>query len=152
MAIGNKIRNIRVMRGMTQRELGLAVGLPPKSADVRIAQYEIGARVPKEALVQKIAATLKVNAKYLMATTPKDIDDLIYFLFYMDEAGLVDMKSFEEESYDGSIEELIRISFPHTEDILKEWYAKKNAYSNNKITREEYSEWKLNWPDSAKTK
>ncbi len=152
MDIGNKIKHIRVMRGMTQKELGNAVGLPPKSADVRIAQYEIGARVPKETLVQKIADVLEVNVKYLIASTPKDIDDLIYYLFYMDEAGLVDMKSFEEESYDGSIEELIRISFIHTEDILKEWYAKKNEYANNKISREEYLEWKLNWPDNAKEK
>ena len=37
MAIGERIRFIRTMRGMTQKYLGLAVGFPEKTADVRIA-------------------------------------------------------------------------------------------------------------------
>ena len=37
MKIGDRIKRIRTMRGMTQKELGLAVGFPTRSADVRIA-------------------------------------------------------------------------------------------------------------------
>ena len=37
MAIGERIRFIRNLRGMTQKWLGQAVGFPPKTADVRMA-------------------------------------------------------------------------------------------------------------------
>ena len=56
MAIGERIRFIRNLRGMTQKWLGQAVGFPPKTADVRMAQYESGSRTPKEDLVKAISA------------------------------------------------------------------------------------------------
>ena len=42
MAIGERINFFRNMRGMTQKYLGMQVGFPEKSADVRLAQYETG--------------------------------------------------------------------------------------------------------------
>ena len=47
MAIGERIRFFRILRGMTQKYLGMTVGFPEKSADVRLAQYENGSRSPK---------------------------------------------------------------------------------------------------------
>ena len=44
MAIGERIHFFRTMRGMTQKYLGMALGFPEKSADVRLAQYENGSR------------------------------------------------------------------------------------------------------------
>ena len=35
MAIGERIHFFRTMRGMTQKYLGMALGFPEKSADVR---------------------------------------------------------------------------------------------------------------------
>lgn len=35
--VGKRIRRFRTLRGMTQKELGIAVGFSPESADVRIA-------------------------------------------------------------------------------------------------------------------
>ena len=46
MAIGERIHFFRNMRGMTQKYLGQLLGFPEKSADVRLAQYETGARTP----------------------------------------------------------------------------------------------------------
>ena len=40
MAVGDRIKRVRNFRGMTQKELGIAVGFDEKSADIRIAQYE----------------------------------------------------------------------------------------------------------------
>jgi len=54
MAIGERIRFFRTMRGMTQKYLGMLMGFPEKSADIRMAQYEAEAREPKAALVEKI--------------------------------------------------------------------------------------------------
>ena len=44
MAIGERIHFFRLLRGMTQKYLGMALGFPEKSADVRLAQYETGSR------------------------------------------------------------------------------------------------------------
>ncbi|EAD4769682.1 XRE family transcriptional regulator, partial [Listeria monocytogenes] len=46
MAIGDNIRKFRKLKGMTQKELGLALGFDKKTADIRIAQYESGTRKP----------------------------------------------------------------------------------------------------------
>ena len=37
MTVGDKIRKIRTFRGMTQKELGVAIGLEEKGADNRVA-------------------------------------------------------------------------------------------------------------------
>ena len=59
MAIGERIRFIRNLRGMTQKYLGIKAGLPEKTADIRMAQYEAEAREPKAALVEQMASIFK---------------------------------------------------------------------------------------------
>ena len=54
MAVGDRIKRARNLRGMTQKELGIAIGFEEKSADIRIAQYESNTRTPKEELLRKI--------------------------------------------------------------------------------------------------
>jgi transcriptional regulator with XRE-family HTH domain len=44
MAIGERIRFFRNLKGMTQKFLGVKVGFPEKTADIRLAQYESGTR------------------------------------------------------------------------------------------------------------
>ena len=61
MFIGEKIRRIRIFRGMTQKELGIALGLNEKGADNRVTQYENGYRIPKSELLEKIAEVLRSN-------------------------------------------------------------------------------------------
>ena len=46
MVLGERIKRIRTFRGLTQRELGLKLGYEERNADVRVAQYESGYRVP----------------------------------------------------------------------------------------------------------
>ena len=48
MTLGERIKRIRTFRGLTQRELGLKLGYEERNADVRVAQYESGYRVPKK--------------------------------------------------------------------------------------------------------
>ena len=47
ITVGKKIQYLRKQQHMTQKQLGLAVGFSESTADVRIAQYESGARAPK---------------------------------------------------------------------------------------------------------
>ena len=65
MAIGERIHFFRTMRGMTQKYLGLAVGFPERSADVRLAQYETGTRTPKADLTSALAQVLDVSPQAL---------------------------------------------------------------------------------------
>ena len=39
MAIGERIHFFRILRGMTQKDLGTIVGFHEQSADVRLSQY-----------------------------------------------------------------------------------------------------------------
>lgn len=47
MTIGERIKELRKLRGLTQKQLGIAVDFDEKNADIRIAQYESGTRTPK---------------------------------------------------------------------------------------------------------
>lgn len=64
--IGEKIKKIRIKNCLTQKQLGILVGFPESNADIRIAQYESGTRVPKEELMEKIAEVLNVTIAELV--------------------------------------------------------------------------------------
>ena len=59
MAIGERIHHFRLLRGFTQKYLGQQLGFSDSQADVRIAQYEKGARSPKEKYLNALADILK---------------------------------------------------------------------------------------------
>ena len=62
---GRRIRHYRMLRGMTQKALGIAAGFSPETADIRIAQYESGVRTPKHALLCTLAEALGVSPSAL---------------------------------------------------------------------------------------
>ena len=64
--IGEKIKKIRIKNCLTQKQLGILVGFSESNADIRIAQYESGTRVPKEELMEKIAEVLNVTIAELV--------------------------------------------------------------------------------------
>lgn len=74
MAIGERIHFFKLLRGMTQKYLGTAVGFPEKSSDVRFAQYETGTCTSKSDLTAALAQVLDVFSQAL--STP-DIDSYI---------------------------------------------------------------------------
>ena len=67
MTTGERIRFYRRQKGITLKELGKKAGFQ-NSGDVRIAQYEGGARVPKAETLEKIAGALGVPADALCCT------------------------------------------------------------------------------------
>ena len=85
MAIGERIRFFRNLRGMTQKYLGQAVGFPEKTADIRMAQYESGSRTPKAELTENLAGALGVSP---LALSVPDIDSylgLMHTLFALED-------------------------------------------------------------------
>ena len=89
MSPGRRIRHYRMLRGMTQKALGVAVGFPESSADVRIAQYESGARTPKRELLCRLAAALGVSPAQLAVPRIKNSEELCSLLAALeDECGI----------------------------------------------------------------
>ena len=97
MAIGERIHFFRLLRGMTQKYLGMALGFPEKSADVRLAQYETGSRTPKADLTAALAQVLDVSPHALSVPDIDSYVGLMHTLFTLeDNYGL----KITEEEYD----------------------------------------------------
>lgn len=89
MSLGRRIRHYRMLRGMTQKALGIAAGFPSETADIRIAQYESGARTPKYALLCTLAEALGVSPSALDIPHIKSREALNQLLLVLaDEYGL----------------------------------------------------------------
>ena len=72
---------------MTQKQLGIAVGFPENTADVRIAQYKTNARMPREELLKKIAQVLGVQKEILTVPVLSKAKELSAAFFWMNEMG-----------------------------------------------------------------
>ena len=85
MAIGERIHFFRILRGMTQKYLGVALGFPEKSADVRLAQYENGSRTPKVDLTAALAQILEVSPHALAVPDIDSYVGLMHTLFTLED-------------------------------------------------------------------
>lgn len=142
MKIGQRIKKVRVHRGLTQKELGMMVGFEEKTADVRIAQYEASARTPKADLRNKLAGVLNVNDRYFLDSHDDTAEDIMFLLFDLDDKYKLELTPFECGG-----ENMVNIHIPdHMIDgFLTGWMEKKQALSNGGTSEKEYTEWKLNW-------
>ena len=89
MSPGRRIRHYRMLRGITQKALGIAAGFSPETADIRIAQYESGARTPKHALLCTLAEALDISSSALDIPRIKSREEMNQLLLALeDEYGL----------------------------------------------------------------
>ena len=79
--IGARIREIRLVRGLTQLELGEKVGL---SAD-RVRQYETGYRKPKTDMIKAIASALEVQPLALTDPVATSYLGAVYAMFELEK-------------------------------------------------------------------
>ena len=152
MAVGDRIKRIRNFRKMTMKELGMAVGFDENSADVRIAQYENNSRKPKEELLRKIASALDVSYESLADATMDDASGILHALFELDDRYPWMHLVETTDNTDASVpHKRIAICFDYNllNDFMTEWMLRKQQMRSGEITREEYQEWKLNWPQTA---
>ena len=151
--IGKRIRNIRILNGLSQSELGEKLGL---TAD-RIQKYENGARNPKVSMIFRIANALDVNAAALYDPTPCDDLSTMFFFFEMEEKYGMTIKKIVDD--DGNVKyAVVANSENRMYDYLSKWH---DAYICKKIesklvdTQEEkeriledYARWKSKFPKS----
>ncbi|WP_445293054.1 helix-turn-helix domain-containing protein [Coprococcus sp. HCN-4056] len=74
------MKRIRNFRKLTQAHLGRSVGL----SDVRIRQYEISNRPPKEDMIQELAKALDCNYRSIYEPSLYAAEDVMYALFELD--------------------------------------------------------------------
>jgi len=146
MAIGERIRYIRNLRGMTQKYLGMLIGFNEKAADVRLAQYESGARTPKEKVLTQLADALEICPQALALP---DIDSdigLAHTLF-----ALEDLYGFKINNIDGelciTLDKSRGMTYVSMYDIFKAWYSVATKRNNNEISQEEYDTWRYRYPE-----
>ena len=146
MAIGERIHFFRTMRGMTQKYLGMLLGFPEKSADVRLAQYETGARTPKADLTASLANALGVSPQALAVPDIDSYIGLMHTLFTM------------EDRYGLTIDELegevcLRINVRQGKDaarlheMLCSWRQAVAMLKAGEISQEDYNRWRYRYPE-----
>lgn len=145
MAIGERIRFFRNLRGMTQKYLGHVVGFPEKTADIRMAQYESGSRTPKADLTNTLAQVFEVSPQALTVPDIDSYNGLMHTLF-----ALEDIYGLTIENRDGEI--IMRIDpFKSREarnllDNLPAWCAEREKYRKGEISKDDYDRWRYNYP------
>jgi len=144
MSVGNRIKKIRNMRGMTQKELGIAVGFDEKSADIRIAQYESGTRTPKEKITTKLANVLKVNPKTFDRLNIDNYEGLIHALFILEDIYGIKINSVNGELCLMPDKSKSNI-YPTLSDIFNIWQQESKKLKNGEITENEYNTWRYNY-------
>ena len=151
MTVGDRIKKARNAKGLTQKDLGVAIGFTALTADVRIAQYESGTRVPKEKVLFDLSRVLSVSLEYLSVPSFVTSKDVMLALMEFDD---YNEAIFGEVEYINSLGEPMKhtgIFFNRAdlESQLAEWAVVKKQLADGIISVEEYDKWKTNWPATS---
>ena len=150
MAIGERIRFFRNLRGMTQKYLGQVVGFPEKTADIRMAQYESGSRTPKAELTESLASALGVSP---LALSVPDIDSylgLMHTLFTLEDRYGLTVET-GETGVSLRVDPRKGTDAAELSEMLAAWAEQSEKYHNGEINRDEYDKWRYNYPKYDET-
>ena len=78
-------QNPQMCGNLTMNALGRMLGFDPKSADVRISQYEKDAKMPKEELIHSMADVLGISPMALKVPNIDSYDALMHTLFALED-------------------------------------------------------------------
>ena len=147
MAIGQRIKFFRKFRGLTQKQFGEALGFLGKTSDVRLAQYEAETRFPKEELVKDMARILNITPQ---ALTVPEIDTYVGLMHTF--FALEDMYGIKIDKIGGDLclrlDKFTNTSYLTMFDLLHTWQQEAAKLESGEITKEEYDEWRYNYPTS----
>ncbi|GAA59879.1 transcriptional regulator [Pseudoalteromonas sp. BSi20652] len=73
----SRLKSARKAAGLTQQQLGMALGMEPNTASARMNQYEKGKHAPDFLTMKRIAKELDVPVAYFYC----DCDELAKFIF-----------------------------------------------------------------------
>jgi len=121
--IGNRIKKFRTKRSLTQKELGIALGFNPESADIRIAQYENNSHNPRDVVIERMASVLNVSVFALKVPELSTYAEIMQILFYIED--IIN----DEKSNDFSV-------------LLNEWITMKKKQKLGEISQAAYDDWR----------
>lgn len=152
MTLGEKIRKYRLLKNMTQKELGLAIGFSAATADSRIRKYERNVMAPKQDIRLRLAQELDVDISALSDIDVRDEEDILQTLFLFEESYGMEIERNEDKttlSFDNHDKNLARLS-----SYLYTWYRQKRSLGEIENLDEEaahnvmmrYNRWKARFP------
>lgn len=129
--IGCLIRKFRKIKNLTQKQVGNMLN----SSDVRIRQYELGSRKPKEKILKDISDALEINHEYLSNPTyPYSKKDIIEILFKAEDT--ISISTINN----GIVFKDIEMS-----KMISDWKIMQEKLNNGEISMLEYDLWKATY-------
>lgn len=138
MSTGENIKRIRKFRGMTQKELGIAIGIGEESASPRMAQYETDNRTPRKEMLNKMAVVLDVDPRNISIPTGYREEDMIYRLLVLEDY-FPEMK-LERNGRTGEV--VINLQNKKINEFLYQWGTIRGKKKQGMISEDEYMQWK----------
>ena len=145
MAIGERIKFIRNLRGMTQKYLGMAVGFPERTADIRMAQYESGTRTPKADLTDARASALEVSPLALNVPEIDSYYGLAHTLFAIEDLYGLQIGEIDSEVC-LRLDKSRGTSYLNMFDMFHAWQNESEKLKKGEITKEDYDHWRYTYP------
>ena len=137
-----RIQFFRKMLGMTQKELGMAIGFSESTADTRIAQYENGERSPGQDTIDRLAAVFSISPMALMVPD-MTMNQTMHVLF-----ALEDRLRFGLEIHDDSIHLVFRESETSSGVLYRMlcWMLKSTLKRDPVAGEDVYDAWRYRYP------
>lgn len=146
MAIGQRIKFFRNRKGMTQKQLGELLGFKGKTSDVRMAQYESEARVPKIDLVKQMSQIFDVNTHALTVPDIDTYDGLMHTLFALEDMYGLKIKNISGQPY-LCLDCSISAPGSSVNQMLRAWMEQADKLESGEISKDEYDEWRYKYPE-----
>ena len=143
MTLGEKIKKYRKLKGMTQKELGIAVGFSEATADSRIRKYESNLNFPKDGMRARLVDALGVDLSAISDIDIATEEDVMQALFLFEELFDMDVKKKDGKTlliFDNSNEKIRKLI-----TYMNIWASAKQAYMSKNPTVEQkraYEIWK----------
>ena len=121
------------------------LGFSDSQADVRIAQYEKGARSPKEKYLNALAQIFEVSPHALNVPNIDTDIGLMHTLFTLE-----DTRGLKIGKLDGELclrlDKDAGMTYHSMWDMFNTWYQQAEKLESGEITKEQYDQWRYTYP------
>ena len=141
MAISKRIKFFRKKKEFTQKQFGRMLGFLGRTSDVRIAQYEAEARIPKQELVEKMANIFNISPNALTVPNINNYIGLLHTFFALEDLYGLKIITINDEiclHLDKSDLSLLQ--------MFQAWQEQSAKLEQGKITKQQYDQWRYNYP------
>lgn len=146
MGIHERISFFRKARRMTLKQLGISAGFSEKSADIRVSQYESGARTPKADSVKQLASILDISPQALNVPDIETPIGLLHTLFALEDLYGISIVHAEGEPF-LFINSTGNQGAAKLRRMLLAWSEQSEKLANGVITKEAYDQWRYNFSE-----